>query len=106
ETSHGSAGPDVPCARGWRARALSRDNCQMSEPIRRMLVAYDISNDARRDRVAAALQEFGERVQYSVFMVDGRPATFVRLKSELRSLINPNADTVMFCDLGPRENAV
>ena len=78
----------------------------MSEPTRRMLVAYDISDDARRERVAAALQEFGERVQYSVFMVDGRPAMFVRLKSELRSLIQEDVDTVMFCDLGPREKAM
>jgi CRISPR-associated protein Cas2 len=77
----------------------------MSEPVRRMLVAYDIVDDRRRDRVAVALQEHGERVQYSVFFVDGRPATFVRLHSVLLALIDPNVDTVMFCDLGPRDPA-
>lgn len=77
----------------------------MSEPIRRMLVAYDISQDRRRDRVAVLLQEYGERVQYSVFLVDGRPASFVRLRHELRLLIVPETDSVMFVDLGRRDHA-
>ena len=78
----------------------------MSEPVRRMLVAYDIVDDRRRDRVAVALQEHGERAQYSVFLVDGRPATFVRLRSALHALIDPEVDTVMFCDLGARDSAM
>lgn len=76
----------------------------MSEAIRRMVVAYDIADNNRRDRVAVALQEFGERVQFSVFMVDGRPATFVRLRAVLNALILPEADNIMFCDLGPRDS--
>ncbi len=75
----------------------------MSEPVRRMIVAYDIVDDRRRDRVAVALQEYGERVQFSVFVVDGRPASFVRLRAALSSIIDLNVDAVMFCDLGPRE---
>ncbi|MBB4663294.1 CRISPR-associated endonuclease Cas2 [Conexibacter arvalis] len=75
----------------------------MSEPVRRMLVAYDITDDRRRDRVAVALQEHGQRIQFSVFLVDGRPASFIRLRAELAGLIDPSVDTVMFCDLGPRE---
>lgn len=70
-----------------------------------MLVAYDITSDARRERVATALQEHGERIQYSVFLVDGRPATFVRLRLALRGLIDERVDSVLFCDLGPRETA-
>ncbi len=77
----------------------------MSEPVRRMLVAYDIADDRRRDRVAVALQEHGERVQYSVFFVDGRPATFVRLYAQLSGLIDASTDRVMFCDLGARDSA-
>ncbi|MGO9791187.1 MAG: CRISPR-associated endonuclease Cas2 [Solirubrobacteraceae bacterium] len=77
----------------------------MSEPVRRLLIAYDITNDARRDRVAVTLQRYGERVQYSVFVVDGRPAQFVRLRLTLSKLIDPNADRILFCDLGPREAA-
>lgn len=75
----------------------------MSEPVRRLLVAYDIVDDGRRDRVAVTLQAYGERIQYSVFIVDGRPASFVRLRSVLRALIEENVDAILFCDLGPRD---
>lgn len=75
----------------------------MSEPVRRMLVAYDVADDRRRDRVAVTLEEHGDRVQFSVFLVDGRPASFVRLKAELEQIIDPAVDGVMFCDLGPRD---
>lgn len=77
----------------------------MSEPMRTMLVAYDIVDDVRRDKVAVALQEHGDRVQYSVFLVDGRPASFVRLKAALGALIDHEIDTILFCDLGPRDVA-
>jgi CRISPR-associated protein Cas2 len=75
----------------------------MSEAVRRLLVAYDVSEDPRRDRVAVLLQRYGERVQYSVFLVDGRPADFVRLRSALETLIDPHTDRVLLCDLGPRD---
>jgi CRISPR-associated protein Cas2 len=32
-----------------------------------IVVSYDILNDSRRTRLAHALKDFGERVQYSVF---------------------------------------
>ncbi len=77
----------------------------MSESVRRLLVAYDIADDARRDRIAVALQAVGERIQYSVFIVDGRPADFVRLQALLDSLIEPLEDRVLLCGLGTRERA-
>jgi CRISPR-associated protein Cas2 len=77
----------------------------MSEAARRLLVAYDVSDDRRRDRVSVALQQHGERVQYSVFMIDGRPAEFVRLQVALRNLIDDATDRVLLCDLGSREAA-
>ena len=70
-----------------------------------MLVAYDVSDDRRRDRVAVLLQAHGDRVQYSVFVVDGRPAAFVRLRQAIRSLIDEGQDRVLFVDLGPRDRA-
>jgi len=77
----------------------------VSEPVRRMLVAYDISDDSIRDRVAVALQQHGNRIQYSVFLVDGRPASFIRLRAILDGLIDADTDSVIFCDLGPRDGA-
>lgn len=70
-----------------------------------MLIAYDISNDGRRDRVALELEGHGDRIQYSVFIVDGRPATFIRIKAALAELIDRDTDRILFCDLGPREVA-
>lgn len=78
----------------------------MSESVRRLLVAYDIANDARRDRVAVTLQSYGDRIQYSVFIVDGRPADFVRLRCALSVIIDTGVDRVLLCDLGAREHAV
>lgn len=71
-----------------------------------MIVAYDIADDRRRDRVALALQEHGTRVQYSVFVIDGRPASFVRLRASLARLIDAEVDSILLCDLGPRQAAV
>lgn len=70
------------------------------EPARRYLVAYDISDDRRRARVATCLQAYGDRVQYSVFVVDIRPARLVRLRTKLEQLIDVKADSVLLCDLG------
>lgn len=71
------------------------------ESARRYLVAYDISDDRRRARVAKCLQTYGDRVQYSVFVVDVRPAGMVRLRTRLELLIDMGTDSVLLCDLGP-----
>lgn len=77
----------------------------MGVPVLRMVIAYDVSDDRRRTRVAEALQAYGERVQYSVFVVDGRSAQFVRLERRLEFLIDPDQDSVLMCLLGPKESA-
>ncbi|MGW5317955.1 CRISPR-associated endonuclease Cas2 [Nocardia thailandica] len=66
----------------------------------RYLVAYDICDDARRDRLAKCLQRHGDRVQYSVFVVDISPAKMVRLEVEVTTQIDRSVDSVIFCDLG------
>ena len=73
---------------------MSRDD------TRRTLICYDIINDRRRTRVADALSEFGDRVQYSVFVVDISPARLLQVKSRLSTIIEPGEDSILFCDLG------
>lgn len=68
---------------------------------RRTLVAYDIPDDKRRSRVAHLLESYGDRVQFSVFVVDASPARLVRLRSELARAIHPSLDSILLCDLGP-----
>lgn len=67
---------------------------------RRYLVAYDVVNDARRVRVAKKLESYGDRIQYSVFIVDVRPARIVRLMQSLEQIINREDDSILLCDLG------
>lgn len=59
-----------------------------------MLVSYDIPDDRRRTRLAAALQDFGSRVQWSVFEADLDAAQAARLEARIRSLIAPEEDNV------------
>ncbi|MFC6013098.1 CRISPR-associated endonuclease Cas2 [Nocardia lasii] len=66
----------------------------------RYLVAYDIADDNRRDRLAKCLQRHGDRVQYSVFVVDISPARMVRLEGEIDMIITRAEDSVIYCDLG------
>lgn len=56
------------------------------------LIAYDISNDRRRARVARILTEHGTRVQYSVFEVDLHPARLQALLQRLRNSIDSSED--------------
>ncbi|WFE27975.1 CRISPR-associated endonuclease Cas2 [Solwaraspora sp. WMMD791] len=76
------------------------------DDVRRYIVAYDVSDDVRRTRVAKKLESYGDRVQYSVFVVDARPAKILRLRAELTDMINQGTDSILFCDLGTlRERA-
>jgi CRISPR-associated protein Cas2 len=61
----------------------------------RYLVAYDITDDKRREDVATVLSGFGPRVQLSVFECDTRSRTeIVELRARLRTLIDPVEDQV------------
>lgn len=64
-------------------------------------MAYDVPDDRRRTRIAHILESYGERAQYSVFVVDGRPAQFVRLRRALTAAMDSEWDALLFCDLGP-----
>lgn len=67
---------------------------------RRYLVAYDISDDKRRDGVYGILQGFGDWAQYSVFLCELTDVELVRMRSALRSTIHEHEDQVMILDLG------
>ena len=70
-----------------------------------MLVTYDISTSdeggARRlRRVARACQDYGQRVQYSVFECEVDPAQWVSLKARLIREIDSDKDSLRFYRLG------
>ncbi len=72
-----------------------------ADSTHRYLICYDIVDDPRRARLAKALQSFGDRVQFSVFLIDAKPAKLVRLRSRIRTIIAPDNDSVLICSLGP-----
>lgn len=47
------------------------------------LVSYDISSDKRRGRIAKRLENYGKRIQYSVFECDIDEKRFLKLYAEM-----------------------
>jgi CRISPR-associated protein Cas2 len=70
-----------------------------------MLVSYDVSTLSREGRrrlrqVARACQDYGNRVQLSVFECEVDPAQWTILRARLVRLIDPTADSLRFYYLG------
>ncbi len=69
-----------------------------------VLVSYDVSiekNGAKRlRRVAKACQNYGQRVQYSVFECVVDPAQWTVLRQKLIDEIDPKMDSLRFYFLG------
>lgn len=60
------------------------------------VVAYDVTDDRRRVKVANILKSYGERVQLSVFECWLTAGEFALLKERLRSQINLASDSIRF----------
>ena len=58
------------------------------------LIAYDVSDDARRYRVTCVLLDYGQRVQESVFWVECDEDLVERIRERLRAAIDPACDNV------------
>ncbi|MGQ0841594.1 CRISPR-associated endonuclease Cas2 [Actinokineospora sp.] len=58
------------------------------------LVCYDISRDGIRARVAAYLQQWGDRIQRSVFVCILDPTELADLRDRLAAMIDPKTDAV------------
>jgi len=70
-----------------------------------VLVSYDVAtseaNGARRlRRVARACQDYGQRVQYSVFEIEVDPSQWTQLRTRLLKEIDPERDSLRFYFLG------
>lgn len=61
-----------------------------------VVVAYDISDDRRRQRLHDALLNFGSGVQYSVFecLVDEKE--LARMRKQVKRIIKPRLDHVRY----------
>ena len=59
-----------------------------------LTVAYDCSNDRRRNRVAKVLLDYGYRVQYSVFEVELDDRRFKEMQERLLKEIDVLSDSI------------
>jgi CRISPR-associated protein Cas2 len=67
---------------------------------RRYVVAYDIRDSKRLQKVQKAMKEFGYSLQYSVFVCDLDATEKIGMKSAISALINHRQDSVAIIDLG------
>lgn len=63
------------------------------------VVAYDIADDQRRQKLAKLLEKHGTRVNYSVFECFLRPSELEKLKQKINSLTHAGTDSVLFYTL-------
>ncbi len=59
-------------------------------------ICYDISSDKKRIKVSKLLEDFGVRVQYSVFECELTKKELKELKPKLSEIINGKTDSVLF----------
>lgn len=70
-----------------------------------VLVTYDVNTmeeggKKRLRRVARACEDWGQRVQFSVFEIEVNPAQWIKLKSRLEGIILPAHDSLRYYYLG------
>lgn len=56
------------------------------------LISYDISSDRIRNKIAKKLEDYGTRVQYSVFECELTKSRFKKLYAELIEIFNQEED--------------
>ncbi|HZO66684.1 MAG TPA: CRISPR-associated endonuclease Cas2 [Kribbellaceae bacterium] len=72
---------------------------------RRFLIAYDISDPYRLRRVCKTMEEYGERLQYSVFICDLSRSELVHARATIEAQMNLSQDSVVIVDLGEADGA-
>lgn len=68
--------------------------------LRHYLVTYDICDEVRLRQVHAIVRDFGQAVQYSVFLARLSEVHKAELKRRLGRVINHEHDQVLLFDLG------
>jgi CRISPR-associated protein Cas2 len=61
-----------------------------------MVISYDIPHDGRRGKLAKLLENYGQRVQYSVFECILTPRQLRELRKRMLPLLELREDSVRF----------
>lgn len=68
---------------------------------RRYLVAYDIADPKRLRQICGIMEQYGQRIQYSVFLCDLSPAERAELEGAAVTAMHMGEDSIIQIDLGP-----
>jgi len=60
------------------------------------VIAYDVTNDRRRTRISNFLEDYGTRVNYSVFECELEREEFEQVQAQLTDLIDTHKDRIVF----------
>jgi len=60
------------------------------------IIAYDIPDNKRRQRIAKTLLNYGNRVQYSVFECHLSPKRLGKLQQELHQIFDEKKDKIYY----------
>lgn len=72
---------------------------------RRFLIAYDICEPKRLRQVCKTMEEYGERLQYSVFICDLSRTELVHARATVEQQMNLSEDSIVIVDLGDADSA-
>lgn len=72
---------------------------------RRFLIAYDIREPKRLRQVCKTMEEYGERLQYSVFICDLSRTELVHARAKVERQMDLTEDSVVIVDLGEANGA-
>lgn len=61
-----------------------------------IIVCYDVRLTKRRNKLAALLESYGLRANYSVFELDIQERDFFSIKERIAKIIDPKTDKVLF----------
>lgn len=64
------------------------------------MVSYDISDSTRLRKVFSVMKNYGDHVQYSVFVCELNDREKILLQRDLRAVINHKEDQVLFFRIG------
>ena len=65
----------------------------------RFIVCYDVSDDRRRERISAALLDYGARIQESVFIATLDDELRDRMVERLTKLVDAAVDSILIFPL-------
>jgi CRISPR-associated protein Cas2 len=60
------------------------------------VIAYDVTDDRRRTRISNFLEDYGTRVNYSVFECELNSEEFEQLQARLTDLMDTHEDRIVF----------